>query len=257
MDIDIIPDLYKKFIENPFVTTDSRNTLDKSVFFALKGENFDGNVYAESALENGASVAVIDNPAYKKDDRYFLVENTLEALQDLASYHRKKMPARIIGITGTNGKTTTKELINIVLLSGFNVISTSGNLNNHIGVPLTLLRINLKTDFAVVEMGANHPGEIANLCAIAKPDFGIITNIGKAHLEGFGSFENIILTKKELYNAISENKGMIFINRDNKLLASISKGIKSFDFAFGTDGLCLGKVISCNPILQYNINLVK
>lgn len=249
MNDDIIKELYSKFLKNPFVTTDSRSIDGKTIFFALKGENFDGNSFAEKALENGAVYAVIDNPVYCRDDRYILVEDSLKALQELAKHHRENMPARVLGITGTNGKTTTKELVNAVLSSTYETVSTTGNLNNHIGVPLTLLKIRPSTEYAIIEMGANHKGEIAELCSIAKPDFGIITNIGKAHLEGFGSFENIILTKKELYNAVRDNKGMIFINRDNHILSSISDAIDSFTYGLVEKVQCRGEIITCDPFL--------
>ncbi len=213
-----IEHLYKIYIKYRFISTDSRKCEKNALFFALKGENFDGNNYASKALENGCSFAVVDKKEVICDDRYILVNDVLQTLQTLANYHRKKLKLPILAITGTNGKTTTKELISAVLKKKFNVINTIGNLNNHIGVPLTLLSMDEKTEIGIVEMGANHQGEIKLLSHIAEPNYGIITNIGKAHLEGFGSFENIISTKTELYQFISENKGLIFFNGNNKIL---------------------------------------
>jgi UDP-N-acetylmuramoyl-tripeptide--D-alanyl-D-alanine ligase len=191
--------LYQIFRNCNKVITDSRIAEPNSLFFALKGENFDGNKYAENALEKGCSYAVIDNSDFAFNDKYILVKDVLETLQQLGNYHRRQLNIPIIAITGTNGKTTTKELVAAVLSEKYNVSYTKGNLNNHIGVPLTLLDMNNNTEIGIVEMGANHVGEIMRLCEIAQPSSGIITNIGKAHLEGFGSFENIIKAKSELY----------------------------------------------------------
>ncbi|KAB2866247.1 MAG: UDP-N-acetylmuramoyl-tripeptide--D-alanyl-D-alanine ligase, partial [Bacteroidales bacterium] len=193
--------LYEHFIQNPTVTTDSRNVPLGSIFFALKGDNFDGNKFAKSAIDSGASLAVIDNPEYLSEG-CLLVDDALKVLQNLANYHRRKLGINIIGITGSNGKTTTKELLAAVLSMKYNVYATKGNLNNHIGVPLTLLSLSSVNDMAIVEMGANHPGDIKELAEIAEPNFGLITNIGKAHLGGFGSFEGVINTKSELYGFI-------------------------------------------------------
>src|SRR5512133_2282627 len=202
-----IKELYKIFTKYPKISTDSRSIEKDTLFFALKGENFNGNTYAATALEHGAAYSVIDEAEYKTDDRYILVDNVLTALQELARYHRQKLGLPIIAITGTNGKTTTKELVTVVLSMKFKVDYTKGNLNNHIGVPLTLLSMSSGTQIGVVEMGANHPGEIAALCEIALPDYGLITNVGKAHLEGFGSFEGVKRTKAELYHFILQRKG--------------------------------------------------
>ena len=205
--------LYALYKEHPLVTTDSRKCPEGSIFFALKGETFDGNNYALQALEKGCAFAVVDNPdVAKQDERLILVPDVLAALQELAAYHRKAWGKTVLQITGTNGKTTTKELISAVLSEGKNVLYTEGNLNNHIGVPLTLLRIKPEHDIAVIETGANHPGEIADLCRIVEADFGLITNVGRAHLEGFGSFEGVKQTKGELYDDLHKRGKKIFLN---------------------------------------------
>lgn len=214
--------LYDIFLQHPVVTTDSRNCPAGSIFFALKGESFNANEFAAKALESGCAYAVVDEKQFAVDERYILVDDVLKALQNLANTHRKALKTKIIGITGTNGKTTTKELIAAVLQEKFNLHFTKGNLNNHIGVPLTLLQLNASHELAVVEMGANHPGEIEFLCNICEPDFGIITNVGKAHLEGFGSFEGVMKTKAELYDFIVKSGKGIFINQDNDFLNSMA-----------------------------------
>jgi UDP-N-acetylmuramoyl-tripeptide--D-alanyl-D-alanine ligase len=206
---------------HPAIETDTRKVVRDCIFFALKGENFNGNRFAEEALEKGAAYAVIDEPEFYIDTRTVLVENTLKALQELALSHRRQFNIPVLGITGSNGKTTTKELIAAVMSAKFRVTCTLGNLNNHIGVPLTLLKITADTDFAIIEMGANHVGEIAILSALAEPGYGIITNIGKAHLEGFGSFEMIKKTKAELYDHVKSKHGSIFYNQDNPILTEI------------------------------------
>ena len=215
-------DLYEIFLEHPEITTDSRNCPAGSIFFALKGENFNANEFAAKALENGCSYAVVDEAKYAVDQRYILVKDVLKSLQELAGQHRQQLGTKIIGITGTNGKTTTKELIASVLKEKYKIHFTQGNLNNHIGVPLTLLKLKPEHQLAIIEMGANHPGEIKQLCEIAQPDFGIITNVGKAHLEGFGSFEGVMKTKAELYDYISANGLGIFINDDNDYLKQMA-----------------------------------
>ncbi len=205
--------LYALYKEHSLVTTDSRKCPEGSIFFALKGETFDGNNYALQALEKGCAFAVVDNPdVAKQDERLILVPDVLAALQELAAYHRKAWGKTVLQITGTNGKTTTKELISAVLSEGKSVLYTEGNLNNHIGVPLTLLRIKPEHDIAVIETGANHPGEIADLCRIVEADFGLITNVGRAHLEGFGSFEGVKQTKGELYDDLRARSKKIFLN---------------------------------------------
>lgn len=228
-----IEELYTIFLNHPKVTTDSRVALKNGLFFALKGEQFDGNAYAQKAIENGCAYAIIDNPDFKKDDQFILVDNVLHTLQQLGNYHRQQLNIPVIGITGSNGKTTTKELIASVLSKKYKVSFTKGNLNNHIGVPLTLLSFTQNTDFGIVEMGANHPGEIKDLCTIANPDYGLITNIGKAHLEGFGSFENVIRTKKELFDYIADNKGKIFYNAKDNLLSGIITDLTVQSVPFG------------------------
>ena len=214
--------LYDIFLEHPVVTTDSRNCPVGSIFFALKGDTYNANAFAAEALQKGCSYAVVDEAEYALDERYILVDDVLQALQALANTHRKQMGVKIIGITGSNGKTTTKELITAVLKEKYKVHATLGNLNNHIGVPLTLLQLTHQHQLAVVEMGANHPGEIKRLCEIAQPDFGIITNVGKAHLEGFGSFEGVMQAKAELYAHIASNGMGVFINSDHDYLKQMA-----------------------------------
>jgi UDP-N-acetylmuramoyl-tripeptide--D-alanyl-D-alanine ligase len=216
-----IADIYELFLMHPVVETDTRKIVRDCIFFALKGENFNGNLFAAEALAKGAAYAVIDEEEYFTDKRTVLVENVLQALQELALFHRRQFKIPVLGITGSNGKTTSKELIAAVLSAKFKVTSTQGNLNNHIGVPLTLLNITPETEFAIIEMGANHAGEIAILSSLAEPDYGIITNIGKAHLEGFGSFEMIKKTKAELYDHVKLKNGTIFYNQDNPILTEL------------------------------------
>ena len=214
-----IEELHKIFLSSSSVTTDSRNCPPGSLFFALKGESFNGNLYADDAIKKGAGYAVVDDKNIKySSENVIFVDDVLTTLQALASFHRDYLSIPILAITGTNGKTTTKELTREVLRQKFNVKATEGNFNNHIGVPLTLLSFSEETEFGIVEMGANHPGEIKFLCNIARPDFGLITNIGKAHLEGFGSIEGVMKTKGELYGHLSENAGTIFANKDNSYL---------------------------------------
>jgi UDP-N-acetylmuramoyl-tripeptide--D-alanyl-D-alanine ligase len=214
-------EIYKLFLMHPVVETDTRKIVRECIFFALKGENFNGNLFAAEALAKGAAYAVIDEAEYFIDNRTVLVENALQALQKLALFHRRQFKIPVLGITGSNGKTTTKELIASVMSAKYKVTCTQGNLNNHIGVPLTLLGITPETEFAIIEMGANHGGEIAILSELAEPDFGIITNIGKAHLEGFGSFEMIKKTKAELYDHVKSKNGTIFYNQDNPILTGL------------------------------------
>lgn len=223
--------IYQAFTKAYKVSTDSRKIEKDAVFFALKGENFDGNDFALPVAETGiASLVVCDRDDIPQHERILKVDNTLTALQDLARHHRKQMKAKVLSITGTNGKTTTKELVSAVLSQRYNIINTQGNFNNHIGVPLTLLTIKLETEIAVVEMGANHPGEIDTLAHIACPDFGLITNIGKAHLEGFGSFEGVVNTKTELYRYIKQNGEFVFVNRGNELLWGLSSEQKRVSY---------------------------
>ena len=226
-----IETIYQHYQKTYKVSTDSRKIEQDAVFFALKGENFDANDFALQVAEAGkASLVVADRKDLPKHERILVVDDTLKTLQDLAAYHRQQMKATVLSITGTNGKTTTKELISAVLAKKYNIIHTMGNLNNHIGVPLTLLSIKPETEIAVVEMGANHPGEIDFLCRIADPDFGLITNIGKAHLEGFGSFEGVIKTKTELYRHIKVHGKAVFVNQGNPLLWEQSEGIERISY---------------------------
>ena len=247
-----IIDLYDLFIHNPQITTDSRNCPKGSIFFALKGDKFDGNQYAGKALASGCVYAVIDNPDYYIGERTILVDNVLKTLQQLAHHHRKVLGLPIIGITGTNGKTTTKELLAAVLSTKFNLLYTEGNFNNHIGVPMTLLRLTHDHEMAVIEMGASHPGDIKELVDIVHPNYGIITNVGRAHLEGFGSFEGVIRTKGELYDYIRRSKGKIFIKKENEYLQSIAKGIEQITYGNGDDAFASGQVVSCDPFLVFN-----
>ena len=215
------------------VSTDTRNLPVGCVFFALHGERFDGNRFAKQALESGASLAVIDNPEYSLPEGTLLVPNTLVALQDLARAWRRELKIPIIGITGTNGKTTTKELLATVLSSKYNLHYTQGNLNNQIGVPLTLLQITRRHEIAIIEMGASHPGDIKELVEIAEPNCGLITNVGRAHLEGFGSFEGVQQTKKELYDYLREHQGFIFRNTDNPHLAKMAGDLETIPYTTG------------------------
>lgn len=247
-----ISELYELFIHNPEVTTDSRNCPRGSLFFALKGDKFDGNQYAEKALATGCSYAVIDNPDYYIGERTILVNNVLFTLQQLACRHRKTLNIPVIGITGTNGKTTTKELLAAVLSTTYNLLYTEGNLNNHIGVPLTLLRLNHDHEMAVIEMGANHPGDIKELVEIVLPNYGIITNVGHAHLEGFGSFEGVVKTKGELYDYIRRSKGKIFIKKENADLQAIAKGIDQITYGSDESAFTSGHIVSSTPFLVFD-----
>ena len=219
--------------ESLCVSTDTRNLPVGCVFFALHGANFDGNKFAKQALEQGASLAVIDNPEYALPEGTLLVEDTLLALQDLARAWRRELGLPIIGITGTNGKTTTKELLATVLSTKYNLHYTQGNLNNQIGVPLTLLQITRAHEMAIVEMGASHPGDIKELVDIAEPNCGLITNVGRAHLEGFGSFEGVQETKKELYDYLLDHQGFIFRNTDNPYLAKMAGDLQTIPYTTG------------------------
>lgn len=246
--------LYQIFRECTAVTTDSRNCPVDSLFIALKGESFNGNAFAAKALEAGCKYVVVDEPQYapEGDKRFILVDDCLRTLQQLANYHRRQLGTRVIGITGTNGKTTTKELISAVLSQSYNVLYTQGNLNNHIGVPLTLLRLKPEHDLAVIEMGANHPGEIDFLTHIAEPDYGIITNVGKAHLEGFGSFEGVIRTKGELYDYLrGKENATVFIHHDNPYLTGMSKGLKSVLYGSDESLYVYGGVTGNSPYLSF------
>lgn len=246
--------LYQIYLNCSAVTTDSRNCPEGSLFIALKGESFNGNAFAAQALHDGCAYAVIDEAKYavKDDARYILVDDCLKTLQQLANYHRRQLGTRIIGITGTNGKTTTKELIAAVLTQSYKVLFTLGNLNNHIGVPLTLLRLKAEHDLAVIEMGANHPGEIKFLADMVEPDYGIITNVGKAHLEGFGSFEGVIKTKGELYDYLRKKEGsIIFIHQDNPYLMNIASGLHQIPYGSNNMLYVNGHVTGNSPYLTF------
>lgn len=249
-----LSELYQIFLDCDIVTTDSRNCPKGSMFIALKGDSFNGNAFAAQALNDGCGYAVIDEAVYavEGDKRYILVDNCLETLQQLANYHRRQLGTRIIGITGTNGKTTTKELISAVLSQAHNVLYTLGNLNNHIGVPMTLLRLKAEHDLAVIEMGASHPGEIKFLANIAEPDYGIITNVGKAHLEGFGSFEGVIKTKGELYDFLrKKGDSTIFIHHDNPYLMDIAFGLNQITYGSEDSLYVNGHVTGNSPYLAF------
>ncbi|HLP51944.1 MAG TPA: UDP-N-acetylmuramoyl-tripeptide--D-alanyl-D-alanine ligase [Chitinophagales bacterium] len=227
-----VEQLYQKYLASTGVTTDTRNIGQGNIFFALKGEKFNANEFAAEALNKGAACVVIDeliNPHWQTEygDRLILVDDVLTTLQQLSGYHRQQLNCPVIAITGSNGKTTTKELVAAVLAKKYRTYATKGNLNNHIGIPLTLLSIKDDVEMAVIEMGANHQGEIAGYCEYVKPDYGLITNVGKAHLEGFGGFEGVVKGKTELYRDIAARKGKVFINRNNEILALIWAGLAS------------------------------
>ena len=222
-----IQNLYQNYLKTGKVSTDTRQITPGSIFFALKGEKFNANQFAEEALAKGAQLAVIEEAAFAKDNRYVVVENVLKTLQQLARYHRDQLTIPVIGLTGSNGKTTSKELLNAVLVKKFKTFATKGNLNNHIGVPLSMLSIDPSIEIAVIEMGANHVGEIADLCNIANPTHGFITNIGKAHIGTFGGFDNIIRGKSELYMHLINQQGTVFINSQNPILFNMAKRFKN------------------------------
>ncbi len=247
-----IKSLYQKYLQSGKVTTDTRQITPGSVFFALKGPNFNANTFAEEALKKGAAYAVVDEGTYKKDDRYVLVKDGLEALQRLARHHRDQLKIPVIGLTGSNGKTTSKELINAVLTKKYKTYATKGNLNNHIGVPLTILAIDPSIEIAVVEMGANHVGEIASLCAISNPTHGFITNIGKAHIGTFGGFENIVRGKSELYQHLINNNGQVFINSQNSILANMAKRFKAPLFYPVPGDYYHCELMDADPFIRYN-----
>ena len=248
--------IYEKFLESSGVSIDSRNCPKDAMFVGIKGANFDGNLFVEKALELGCKYAITDNPEIGVGNPNIIhVEDSLKTLQDLACYHRCKFNIPVIGITGTNGKTTSKELISTVLSKEYNVLYTQGNLNNHIGVPLTLLRLNRSHNIAVVEMGANHPKEIEFLCKIARPNYGIITNVGKAHLEGFGSFEGVKKTKGELYEWIAGVDGKIFLHADNPHLVKMAGDLDTIKYGEAGDNFVSGKIISCTPYINVNLSL--
>ena len=252
-------ELYQIYTKHPKIITDSRKACAHSIFLALKGEQFDGNDFAAQALASGCNYAIVDRPDVAVDSRYIAVDDVLTVLQDLARTHRSKLDIPVIAVTGTNGKTTTKELIKCVLSEKYEVHATSGNLNNHIGVPLTILDIPHNAQIAVIEMGANHSGEINTLCTIAQPSFGLITNIGKAHLEGFGGFEGVKRAKKELYDYLNEHNGTIFYHKENQTLAEMLENVCATVIGYGSAGQsdCWGKVLSASPYLQVELHTGK
>lgn len=253
---DIIQTLYSAFLRSHAVTTDSRAITPGCLFFAFKGETFDGNAFAPQALEQGATFCVISDERYRVDERCMVVPDVLETLQQLAREHRSHLQIPVIGITGTNGKTTTKELVHAVLSRRYRTAATQGNFNNHLGVPLTLLSIPADAEVAIVEMGANHPGEIEFLCGIAKPTFGLITNVGRAHLEGFGGFEGVVRTKTELYRHLSLCGGTLFVNADNEvLMAECAKlsGVKSVSYGSAESAQVKGSLVGSNPYMKFYV----
>ncbi|MES2064658.1 MAG: UDP-N-acetylmuramoyl-tripeptide--D-alanyl-D-alanine ligase [Bacteroidota bacterium] len=252
-----IDQLYQLYLQHPVISTDTRKIAPGSLFFALKGDKFDANTFAQKAVEAGAAYAVIDNPEYATGEKFLLVDDVLTALQNLAVHHRKQLTIPVIGLTGTNGKTTTKELINAVLSQKFKTLATQGNLNNHIGVPLTILTIDSSHQMAVIEMGANHQKEIALLCTIAQPTHGLITNVGKAHLEGFGGVEGVKKGKGELYDYLSDPGSRVaFVNSDDKTLLEMqeARGLKNVVY-YGKNGnannLVSGKLLDNSPLLTF------
>ena len=247
----MIEKLYKAYIASRRVTTDSRAITPGCIFFAFKGATFDGNAFAPQALEQGAALCVISDPQYKVDERCIVVPDVLATLQELAQEQRRHMTIPVIGITGTNGKTTTKELLHAVLAKRYKTSATAGNFNNHLGVPLTLLAIPADAQIAIIEMGANHPGEIADLCSIADPDCGLITNVGRAHLEGFGSFEGVVKTKTELYRHLTCKEGLVFVNADNERLMREAEGMKTRTYGRSENADVRGTYVGSDPYLHF------
>ncbi len=246
-----IKELYDIFLSCSSATTDTRAIAQDSMFFALKGESFDGNAFAADALQKGAAYCVIDNPDYRSGNRCILVDDVLETMQRLATYHRRQFSIPVIAITGTNGKTTTKELVTAVLRKRYRTHATQGNFNNHIGVPLTLLSMPADTQIAVVETGANHPGEIDFLCRVAEPDFGLVTNVGKAHLEGFGSFEGVINTKTEMYRYLAGKNGRVFVNADDEILMQHCHSLPHTTYGQSDNADVKGSLVGSKPYMKF------
>lgn len=236
--------LYSLFLQHPVVCTDTRNIIPGSIFFALKGENFNANSFAAEAVEKGCVYAVVDESEFAKGEKFILVNDVLKTLQDLATHHRNQLKTPVIGITGSNGKTTTKELIYSVLKEKFKCFATKGNLNNHIGVPLSLLSLTKEHEIAVIEMGASKPGDIEELCNIAFPDYGLITNIGRAHLEGMGGVEGVLKTKTELFKHIKSHGKLLFVNADDELLMKHAREFEQFTFGKNGDADVIGELES-------------
>ncbi|HMK06414.1 MAG TPA: UDP-N-acetylmuramoyl-tripeptide--D-alanyl-D-alanine ligase [Flavobacterium sp.] len=246
-----IPNIHQRFLQCRSISIDTRKIEPNSLFVAIKGERFDANTFAKEALEKGASHVIIDNPAYLIDERTILVNDSLTALQELAKFHRQYLKLLIIALTGSNGKTTTKELIQVVLSKKFNTMATFGNLNNHIGVPLTLLSFNEKTEIGIVEMGANHQKEIEFLCDIVQPDYGYITNFGKAHLEGFGGVEGVIKGKSEMYEYLSQNSKAVFVNLEDSIQVEKTKLMKTITFGIEKENANVNITqIKANPFVE-------
>ena len=257
-----INELYQLYLAHPCITTDSRNCPEGSIFLALKGASFNGNQFAVQALKQGCAYAIVDDPAVLEnqesldnlESRLILVDDCLQTYKDLAREHRRQFDIPVIGITGTNGKTTTKELIRAVLAECYNVMATEGNFNNDVGVPKTLFRLTNNHDIAVVEMGASHPGDIKTLVETAEPNCGLITNVGRAHLQGFGSFEGVCKTKGELYDFLRSHECPVFVNRDNEHLMKMAEGLADIYYYGQSDNadiLIRGEVISCAPFLKF------
>lgn len=233
------------------VCTDTRNIIKDSLFISLQGASFNGNEYAQKAIDSGAKFSIVDEEKYANNTTIFLVKDCLTFLQQLANHHRNQFNIPVIGITGSNGKTSTKELVNCVLKEKYNVLATFGNLNNHIGVPLTLLKLNKSHEIAIIEMGANKPFDIQELCEIAEPTHGIITNIGKAHLEGFKNFEGVVKTKTELYHSVLNKNGVLVVNsEDETLLNKLPNGIENFKYASNTSGNLNGNLLKLSPFIE-------
>lgn len=249
----MIPPKYLPYYKSTGLCTDSRLVEKDNLFVCIRGENFDGNKFAQGALDSGACHVIVDNPEYySAAEEMTLVDDSVQYLQELANYHRHQFEIPVIGITGSNGKTTTKELINAVLRKKYNVLATKGNLNNHLGVPFTLLELNDKHEIAIVEMGANKFGDIKELCDIAEPNYGIITNIGKAHLEGFIDFNGVLQTKTELYQAIKNSKGTIFVNSDDSvLMGNLPKNVKTISYGSLSENI-RGELSQLTPFIEMN-----
>ncbi len=252
-----IKSIHNYFLQCKSVSIDTRKIEPDSLFVAIKGENFDANTFANEALEKGAKFVIIDNPSFFVDHRTLVVEDSLKTLQELAKFHREFLKIPIIALTGSNGKTTTKELIHVVLSKKYNTKATLGNLNNHIGVPLTLLSFNKETEIGIVEMGANHQKEIEFLCEIAKPDYGYITNFGKAHLEGFGGVEGVIKGKSEMYAYLRNNHKTVFVNLNDPIQVEKTLNINSFTFGLNTPANVTIQSIKANPFVEVQINNIK
>jgi UDP-N-acetylmuramoyl-tripeptide--D-alanyl-D-alanine ligase len=247
----MIKEIYKQYLNHSSICTDTRKIERDCLFFALKGENFNGNEFAKQALEKGAAFVIIDEKEHYIEEKCFLVKDVLTTLQELANYHRSQLNIPVIGITGTNGKTSTKELLNVVLSKRYKTVATQGNFNNHIGVPLTLLSIQKNTEIAIIEMGANHIGDIEFLCKIAEPNYGIITNIGTAHIEGFGSKEGVVKAKNELYQFIKNINSKVFVNANDQLLTKLSSQIERITYG-NKNADCNGQLISSSPFVKFD-----